>query len=41
MEAIKSSTEIEVSALGLDAGVYGAVAVALNRFVFKPEVINT
>ena len=41
MEAIKSSTEIEVSALGLNAGVYGAVAVALNRFVFKPEVINT
>lgn len=41
MDAIKSSTDICVSSLGLNAGVYGAVAVGLNRFVFKPEVINS
>lgn len=40
MEVIRVGTAIELSALGADAALYGAVSLALNRFVFVPEVIN-
>jgi glucokinase len=37
MEVIKSSTSIEFSKLGMDAGVLGATALGLNHFIFQPE----
>ncbi|MBD3309338.1 ROK family protein, partial [candidate division KSB3 bacterium] len=40
MEGIKHTTNIEFSALGMDAGVLGAIALALNHFVFKQEMIT-
>ena len=40
MEGIKNHTHIEFSALGMDAGVSGAIALALNAFVFKQELIR-
>jgi predicted NBD/HSP70 family sugar kinase/biotin operon repressor len=38
MNVIKSSTVIEVSPLGMDAGAYGAIALALNKFLYKAEM---
>jgi len=35
MSVIKSSTLIEISPLGMDAGAYGAIALALNKFLYK------
>jgi predicted NBD/HSP70 family sugar kinase len=40
MDVIRASTAIELSTLGTDAALYGAVSLALNRFVFAPELIN-
>jgi len=40
IEDIKRNTKLELSALGLDAAVYGAVALALNEYVFKQEIIS-
>jgi glucokinase len=40
MDIIQSGTRIELSSLGIDAGVSGAVALALNRFVFKSHLVN-
>ena len=40
MEGIKNDTHIEFSALGIDAGVLGAIALALNHFVFKQEILH-
>jgi len=37
MEVVKSNTNIELSKLGMDAGVLGAITLGLNRFVFKSE----
>jgi len=37
MEVIKSNTSVELSKLGMDAGVLGAVALGLNHFIFKSE----
>ncbi len=39
MDIIRSSTAIETSALGKNAALFGALSLALNRFVFQPEVI--
>ncbi len=39
MEVIRTKTSIEPSSLK-DATLYGAVSLALNRFVFTPELIN-
>jgi predicted NBD/HSP70 family sugar kinase len=38
MKVIKSSTVIEISPLGMDAGAVGAIALALNRFLYKAEL---
>lgn len=38
MSEIKSSTLIEVSPLGMDAGAYGAIALALNQFLYKADL---
>jgi len=38
MSEIKSSTVIEVSPLGMDAGAYGAIALALNQFLYKADL---
>jgi len=38
MNLIKSSTVIEVSPLGMDAGAYGAIALALNRYLYKADL---
>jgi len=40
MDIIRKDTRIELSSLGIDAGVSGAVALALNRFVFKSHLVN-
>ena len=40
MDGIKNDTKIELSALGMDAGVLGAIALALDNFVFKQEMIS-
>lgn len=40
MPLIRETTEIEISTLGIDAGVVGAVGLALNSFVFGIEHIN-
>lgn len=40
MNVIRSSTVIELSPLGMDAGAYGAIALALNRFLYKAHVDN-
>lgn len=40
MAIIRKDTRIEKSSLGIDAGVFGAVALALNRFVFKSHLVN-
>jgi len=37
MEVINNSTKIEISKLGINAGVLGAIALGLNHFIFKPE----
>ena len=36
MEIIKNNTSIELSKLGMDAGVSGAIALGLKNFIFKP-----
>jgi glucokinase-like ROK family protein len=41
MDVIKDDTKIEISTLGMDAGVLGAIALALNKFIFKPGIINS
>ena len=38
MKVIKSSTVIEISPLGMDAGAVGAIALALNKFLYKTEL---
>ena len=38
MKVIKSSTVIEISPLGMDAGAYGAIALALNKFLYKADM---
>ena len=40
MDIIRKDTRIELSSLGIDAGVSGAVALALNHFVFKSHLVN-
>ncbi len=40
MEAIRDGISVEVSSLGVDAGVIGAVALALDTFVFEQETIH-
>ena len=40
MSVIRDTTSIELSSLGIDAGVIGAAALALNSFVFQIEHIN-
>jgi predicted NBD/HSP70 family sugar kinase len=41
IEAIKKSTSIQCSVYGMDAGINGAVAIALNYFVFHEEALFT
>ncbi len=36
MEVIKNNTNIEISKLGMDAGVLGAIALGLKNYIFKP-----
>lgn len=38
MSAIKSTTIIEISPLGVDAGAYGAIALALNKLLYKADM---
>ena len=38
MDVIKSHTVIEVSPLGMDAGAYGAIALALKNFLYEAEL---
>jgi predicted NBD/HSP70 family sugar kinase len=38
MSEIRSTTVIEVSPLGMDAGAYGAIALALNQFLYKADI---
>jgi len=40
MEPILKRTKIEISKLGMDAGVLGAISLALDNFIFKLETIN-
>jgi len=40
MEIIKKNTRIELSALGTDAGVRGAIALALNASVFRSNFVD-
>lgn len=40
MEGIKNHTQIEFSALGMDAGASGAISLALNAFIFQQELIH-
>lgn len=40
MEAIKDGISVEVASLGIDAGVIGAVALALDTFVFEQDTIH-
>lgn len=40
MDAIKEGISLEVSSLGIDAGVIGAVALALDSFVFEQDTIH-
>jgi predicted NBD/HSP70 family sugar kinase len=40
MDVIKNHTTIEMSSLGMDAGILGAVALTLDSFVFRQELIN-
>ncbi len=40
MDGIKGDIKIECSSLGMDVGVLGAIALALDTFVFKQEMIN-
>jgi len=35
MEVIKSNTGVLLSSLGIDAGVYGAISLALNDVIFS------
>jgi len=37
MEPILKRTKIGISKLGMDAGVLGAISLALDNFIFKPE----
>jgi glucokinase-like ROK family protein len=39
MEPILKRTKIEISKLGMDAGVLGAISLALDNFIFNPESI--
>jgi len=38
MQVIKSGSVIEISPLGMDAGAVGAIALALDKFLYKAEV---
>lgn len=40
MEAIRDGISVEVSSLGIDAGVIGAAALALDTFVFEQDTIH-
>ena len=40
MKIIKSRTKIELSSLGMDAGVYGAISMILNKNVFYTSLLN-
>lgn len=35
METVRQNTEVNLSSLGIDAGVYGAIALVLNEFIFS------
>lgn len=37
MEIIKDSTQVELSGLGIDSGILGAVSLALDKYVFHSE----
>jgi len=41
METIKSTTNLEISPLGMDGGVYGALSMVLNRMIFYTSFLNT
>jgi predicted NBD/HSP70 family sugar kinase len=41
MDVIKKHARIELSALGTDAGVLGAIALALNASIFKSSMIDS
>lgn len=40
MKTINSNTKIELSTLGMDAGVYGAITLILNSKVFHTDLLN-
>jgi glucokinase len=39
MEVIKKSTVVTFSSFGMDAGIIGAISLALNRYVFHEEAV--
>jgi hypothetical protein len=41
MDVIKNHAKVELSALGRDAGVLGAIALALNFSLFKPGLVDS
>jgi predicted NBD/HSP70 family sugar kinase len=40
LDLIKKHATVEISSLGMDSGVFGAVALSLDKFVFKQAMIN-
>ena len=40
MDVLRNSIEIYLSPLGQDAGVMGAIAMALNDLVFKYDIVS-
>jgi glucokinase-like ROK family protein len=40
MDVVRNNTEIYLSPLGMDAGVMGAIAMALNDLVFKYDIVS-
>ncbi|GAF98804.1 unnamed protein product, partial [marine sediment metagenome] len=39
MAIIKSTTKIELSTIGMDAGIYGAVTMVLNKRIFYTSLL--
>jgi len=40
MKAVRANTQVELSSLGMDAGVYGAITMVLNEKIFFTSLLN-
>jgi len=40
MKAVRANTQVELSSLGMDAGVYGAITMVLNERIFFTSLLN-